>query len=172
MADCRMTLGHPKSLPAMMASVVLKLKLPDDVAAIHRQILVQSRRDKKYERIELRRRESRHRTKSRLGGNSAGPDQPKLRLRLPELTFSITTMAALPTMRQLGCLRSLIKTTEAVQPQIGGRFISTAYSQRPQRVPLPPNLPEQFLSQIPVRHQPGNDGMCLAPIENVACVLY
>jgi hypothetical protein len=72
------------------------------------------------------------------------------------LTSSITTMAALPAMRQLGCLRSLFNTQEAIQPQISRRFISTAYSQRPKRVPFPSNLPEQFLSQIPVRHQPQN----------------
>ncbi|KAJ6107140.1 hypothetical protein N7523_008463 [Penicillium sp. IBT 18751x] len=65
-------------------------------------------------------------------------------------------MAGLPAMRQLGCLRSLFKTQEAIQPQINRRFISTAYSQRPKRVPFPSNLPEQFLSQIPARHQPQN----------------
>lgn len=65
-------------------------------------------------------------------------------------------MAALPTMRQLGCLRTLLKTQEAVQPQIGRRFISTIYSQRPERVPLPLNLPKQFLSQLPERMQPQN----------------
>ncbi|KAJ5089120.1 hypothetical protein N7532_007804 [Penicillium argentinense] len=65
-------------------------------------------------------------------------------------------MAAVPTMRQLGCLRSLIKTPEVTQSQIGRRFISSAYSQRPERVPLPPNLPKQFLSQIPERMQPDN----------------
>lgn len=65
-------------------------------------------------------------------------------------------MAALPTMRQFGCLRSLIKTQEATHSQIGRRFISSIYSQRPERVPLPPNLPKQFLSQLPERMQPDN----------------
>ncbi|KAJ5947904.1 Ribosomal protein L19 [Penicillium verhagenii] len=65
-------------------------------------------------------------------------------------------MAALPTMRPLGCLRSLIRTQDAFQPQMTRRFISTAYSKRPERVPLPPNLPQQFLSQLPLRMQPQN----------------
>lgn len=81
---------------------------------------------------------------------------PKLNADFCQLLSNITTMAALPTMRQLGCLRALLKTQEAVQPQIGRRFISTIYSQRPERVPLPPNLPKQFLSQLPVRMQPEN----------------
>ncbi|KAF3396105.1 54S ribosomal protein IMG1 [Penicillium rolfsii] len=71
-------------------------------------------------------------------------------------TQTITTMAALPTMRPLGCLRSLFKTQEVVKPQLGLRLLSTAYSQRPQRVPLPQSLPEQFLSQVPVRLRPEN----------------
>ncbi|KAJ6007544.1 hypothetical protein N7540_011520 [Penicillium herquei] len=65
-------------------------------------------------------------------------------------------MAALPTMRPLGCLRSLIRPQELMQSQITRRLISTAYSKRPERVPLPPNLPEQFLSQLPTRLQPQN----------------
>ncbi|KAJ5754414.1 hypothetical protein N7533_003957 [Penicillium manginii] len=97
-----------------------------------------------------------------LDGPSRGlaeilPDTaPKLNADFCQLLSNITTMAALPTMRQLGCLRALLKTQEAVQPQIGRRFISTIYSQRPERVPLPPNLPKQFLSQLPVRMQPEN----------------
>jgi len=65
-------------------------------------------------------------------------------------------MAALPSMRQLGCLRSLIQAQKTTQPQIGRRFISSIYSQRPERVPLPQNLPKQFLSQLPERLQPDN----------------
>ncbi|KAJ5786386.1 Ribosomal protein L19 [Penicillium pulvis] len=65
-------------------------------------------------------------------------------------------MAALPTMRPLGCLRTLFRAQDAFQPQMSRRFISTAYSKRPERVPLPPNLPQQFLSQLPVRMQPQN----------------
>lgn len=63
-------------------------------------------------------------------------------------------------MRQLGCLRSLIEAQKTTQPQIGRRFISSIYSQRPERVPLPQNLPKQFLSQLPERLQPDN-GMLL-----------
>jgi hypothetical protein len=84
------------------------------------------------------------------------PVRAKTQRRLCQLLSNITTMAALPTMRQLGCLRALLKTQEAVQPQIGRRFISSIYSQRPERVPLPPNLPKQFLSQLPERMQPEN----------------
>ncbi|KAJ5688912.1 hypothetical protein N7462_003304 [Penicillium macrosclerotiorum] len=65
-------------------------------------------------------------------------------------------MAALPAMRQLGCLRSMIKPQGAIQQQLGRRFITTRYSQRPERVPLPPTLPQQFLSQLPARMQPQN----------------
>ncbi|KAJ5461895.1 uncharacterized protein N7458_003447 [Penicillium daleae] len=65
-------------------------------------------------------------------------------------------MAALPTMRPLGCLRSLLKTQGVMQPQLRCRFLSTAYSQRPQHVPLPQNVPEQFLSQLPTRMRPEN----------------
>ncbi|KAJ5649361.1 Ribosomal protein L19 [Penicillium longicatenatum] len=65
-------------------------------------------------------------------------------------------MAALPTMRPLGCLRTLFRAQDVIQPQMTRRFISTAYSKRPERVPLPPNLPQQFLSQLPVRMQPQN----------------
>ncbi|KAJ5796941.1 uncharacterized protein N7518_005481 [Penicillium psychrosexuale] len=63
-------------------------------------------------------------------------------------------MAALPAMRPLGCLRSLLRALEPIQPFMNRRFISTAYSKRPERVPLPPNMPEQFLSQIPLRFRP------------------
>lgn len=63
-------------------------------------------------------------------------------------------MAALPAMRPLGCVRSLMMASEPIQPLINRRFISTAYSKRPQRVPLPANMPEQFLSQIPLRFRP------------------
>ncbi|KAJ5794665.1 Ribosomal protein L19 [Penicillium paradoxum] len=63
-------------------------------------------------------------------------------------------MAALPAMRPLGCLRSLMKASEPIQPLINRRFLSTAYSKRPQRVPLPQNMPEQFLTQIPLRFRP------------------
>ncbi|KAJ6132509.1 Mitochondrial ribosomal protein [Penicillium samsonianum] len=63
-------------------------------------------------------------------------------------------MAALPAMRPLGCLRSLMRASEPIQPFINRRFISTSYSKRPERVPLPPNMPEQFLSQIPLRFRP------------------
>ncbi|KAJ5874730.1 uncharacterized protein N7529_003160 [Penicillium soppii] len=63
-------------------------------------------------------------------------------------------MAALPAMRPLGCLRSLVRASEPIQPFISRRFISTAYSKRPERVPLPQNMPPQFLSQIPLRFRP------------------
>lgn len=96
---------------------------------------------------------------SRLGGNSAGP--AKTRLRLSRLDILITIMAALPAMRPLGCLRSLMRASEPIQPLINRRFISTAYSKRPERVPLPPNMPEQFLSQIPLRFRP-DPGMYFA----------
>ncbi|CAG8087893.1 unnamed protein product [Penicillium nalgiovense] len=66
-------------------------------------------------------------------------------------------MAALPAMRPLGCLRSLVRASEPIQPFINRRFISTTYSKRPERVPLPPNMPEQFLSQIPLRFRPDPD---------------
>ncbi|KAJ5182557.1 hypothetical protein N7492_000173 [Penicillium capsulatum] len=65
-------------------------------------------------------------------------------------------MAAVPTMRQLNCLRSLLRSQDSIQPQITRRWISTRYSQRPEPVPFPPNLPKQFLSQIPARLQPQN----------------
>ncbi|KAJ5908311.1 hypothetical protein N7495_000993 [Penicillium taxi] len=63
-------------------------------------------------------------------------------------------MAALPKMRQLGCLRSIIRTQDAIPSHMSRRFISTAYTQKPERIPLPPNLPKQFLSQLPSRMQP------------------
>lgn len=78
----------------------------------------------------------------------------KTRLRLSRLDIHITTMAALPAMRPLGCLRSLVRASEPIQPLISRRFISTAYSKRPERVPLPQNMPPQFLSQIPLRFRP------------------
>lgn len=46
-----------------------------------------------------------------------------------------------------------------VQSHLGRRCLSTVYSQRPKRVPLPQGLPEQFLSQLPTRMRPEN-GMC------------
>ncbi|KAJ6155743.1 hypothetical protein N7470_006309 [Penicillium chermesinum] len=77
-------------------------------------------------------------------------------------------MASLPTMRPLGCLRSLLRTREAMQPNLNCRWISTAYSKRPERVPLPPNLPKQFISQIPKRFQPENGKKaCKDPIAKV-----
>lgn len=60
---------------------------------------------------------------------------------------------ALPAMRPLGCLRSLVRAYEPV-PMINRRFISTAYSKRPEKVPLPKDMPPQFLSQIPLRFRP------------------
>ncbi|KAJ6034757.1 uncharacterized protein N7446_009512 [Penicillium canescens] len=63
-------------------------------------------------------------------------------------------MAALPAMRPLGCLRSLMRPSEPITPFVNRRFISTAYSKRPQRIPLPQNIPEQFLSQIPLHYRP------------------
>ncbi|KAI9930071.1 hypothetical protein ASPWEDRAFT_147629 [Aspergillus wentii DTO 134E9] len=57
-----------------------------------------------------------------------------------------------PTMRQLGCLRPLMRTQQLIQPQI--RSISTAYSIRPEPTPLPAKLPKSFLSQLPARLQP------------------
>ncbi|KAJ5145832.1 Ribosomal protein L19, partial [Penicillium bovifimosum] len=63
-------------------------------------------------------------------------------------------MAALPTMRPLGCLRTLMRPSGPITPIVNRRFISTAYSKRPERVPLPPNMPEQFLTQIPLRFRP------------------
>ena len=116
-------------------------------------------------RNELRRRRCREAKDRSSGGGtesrglaeilpvSAGP--AKTQRRLSSLVTSITTMATLPAMRQLGCLRSLARTQDAILPQTR-RWISTTYSQRPERVPLPPNLPEQFRSQLPSRLQPEN----------------
>ena len=59
-------------------------------------------------------------------------------------------------MRQLSCLKSVFKIQEPMLSTMTRRSISTAYSKKPARVPLPPNLPQQFLSQIPVRMQPQN----------------
>jgi hypothetical protein len=159
MTDWRMAPCQRKSLPAMM---------DDRGAAI--QVYLQSQQlqspgwylgrgsDWKTRKERERRRISTP-NKSRLG-----IILPRIRKQTSptsfSLTSSITTMAALPAMRQLGCLRSLFKSQEAIQPQISRRFISTAYSQRPKRVPFPSNLPEQFLSQIPVRHQPQNGMDC------------
>ncbi|CAI7577099.1 unnamed protein product [Penicillium bialowiezense] len=61
---------------------------------------------------------------------------------------------ALPAMRPLGCLRSLMRASEPLQPMINRRFISTAYSKRPEAVPLPKDMPPQFLSQISPRFRP------------------
>ncbi|KAF7718834.1 Uncharacterized protein PECH_005834 [Penicillium ucsense] len=65
-------------------------------------------------------------------------------------------MAALPTMRPLGCLRSLWNAPDMIPSQITRRCLSTVYSQRPKRVPLPQGVPEQFLSQLPTRMRPEN----------------
>ncbi|KAL4787824.1 translation protein SH3-like domain-containing protein [Aspergillus varians] len=54
--------------------------------------------------------------------------------------------------RQLGCLRSLAKSQPLNLSQ--SRTITTIYSSRPERTPLPTNLPKQFLSQIPERLKP------------------
>ncbi|CAG8206494.1 unnamed protein product [Penicillium olsonii] len=63
---------------------------------------------------------------------------------------------ALPAMRPLGCLRSLMRAYEPL-PMINRRFISTAYSKRPEKLPLPEDMPPQFLSQIPLRFRPDPD---------------
>ncbi|KAJ5664840.1 uncharacterized protein N7477_007288 [Penicillium maclennaniae] len=78
-------------------------------------------------------------------------------------------MAGLPAMRQLACLRSLFKTQEAIQPQISRRFISTAYSQRPKRVPFPSNLPNNS-SPKPIKvypPPPSTRAVCKDPIASV-----
>ncbi|CAG8920318.1 unnamed protein product [Penicillium salamii] len=59
-------------------------------------------------------------------------------------------------MRPLGCLRSLVRAYEPLS-MINRRFISTAYSKRPEKVPLPKDMPPQFLSQIPLRFRPDPD---------------
>ncbi|KAJ5223421.1 hypothetical protein N7468_007963 [Penicillium chermesinum] len=58
-------------------------------------------------------------------------------------------MASLPTMRPLGCLRSLLRTREAMQPNLNCRWISTAYSKRPERVPLPQTSPNNSFLRFP-----------------------
>ncbi|KAJ5104754.1 hypothetical protein NUU61_002101 [Penicillium alfredii] len=63
-------------------------------------------------------------------------------------------MAALPAMRQLGCLRSLMRTPKFSPMHLSSRFISTVYSKKPEPIPFPQNLPQQFRSQIPIRLQP------------------
>ncbi|KAL2789135.1 translation protein SH3-like domain-containing protein [Aspergillus keveii] len=56
--------------------------------------------------------------------------------------------------RQPGCLRSLMKPQSIIQSQLSRRSVSTAYSARPEPVPLPANLPAQFLRQLPERLRP------------------
>ncbi|OJJ48430.1 hypothetical protein ASPZODRAFT_140723 [Penicilliopsis zonata CBS 506.65] len=62
-----------------------------------------------------------------------------------------------PMLRQLGCVRSSLRTRELVQPQIARRALSTVYSARPQPTPLPEKLPEAFLSQLPQRLRPDQE---------------
>lgn len=54
---------------------------------------------------------------------------------------------AAPLVRQLGCLR----LTPSIQQPATRRCISTIYSARREPTPLPSNIPEQFLSQLPSR---------------------
>ncbi|ODM20853.1 hypothetical protein SI65_03906 [Aspergillus cristatus] len=56
-----------------------------------------------------------------------------------------------PIMRQLGCLRPLLKTPESI---LGRRTISTAYTPKPDAVPLPSKLPKTFMSQLPTQLRP------------------
>jgi len=56
-----------------------------------------------------------------------------------------------PIMRQLGCLRPLLKTPESI---LGRRTISTAYTPKPDAAPLPSKLPKTFMSQLPTRLRP------------------
>lgn len=91
-----------------------------------------------------------------LARNSATTHFLNLNDQSLDLHHTKTDMAALPTMRQLSCLKSVFKIQEPMLSTMTRRSISTAYSKRPARVPLPPNLPQQFLSQIPVRMQPQN----------------
>ena len=57
-----------------------------------------------------------------------------------------------PIMRQLGCLRPLVRTSDSIAPTIMGcRSISTAYTPRPEPTALPNNMPDLFQSQLPAR---------------------
>lgn len=99
-----------------------------------------------------------------------GSDQPPPAIvRIPSIykisaaaqnTHSSTVMTAFsPFTRQLGCLRSFMRAQELIQPQIN-RSISTVHSPKPEPVALPAKLPEQFLSQLPLRLRPDH-GMFL-----------
>ncbi|OOF94789.1 hypothetical protein ASPCADRAFT_208449 [Aspergillus carbonarius ITEM 5010] len=61
-----------------------------------------------------------------------------------------------PILQQLGCFRSLLRPQSLVQSssQVGRRTLSTVYSAKPEPQPLPANLPEQFLRQLPLRMRP------------------
>jgi len=68
-----------------------------------------------------------------------------------------TSMAvSLPMVSPLGCLKAV--TPRLVPPQIcWRRHLSTIYSQRPERVPLPTKLPKEFFSQLPKRLRPDHE---------------
>ncbi|KAL4939150.1 hypothetical protein BDV06DRAFT_199388 [Aspergillus oleicola] len=54
--------------------------------------------------------------------------------------------------RQLGCIRLSMKPQPLNRTQL--RTITTAYTPKPEPVPLPADLPKQFLSQLPTRMRP------------------
>ncbi|PYH48854.1 mitochondrial 54S ribosomal protein bL19m [Aspergillus saccharolyticus JOP 1030-1] len=60
-------------------------------------------------------------------------------------------------LQQLGCFRSLVSrpNTMLQTPSVAGRrMLSTVWSAKPKPVPLPKELPEQFLAQLPHRMRP------------------
>ncbi|RAL12754.1 mitochondrial 54S ribosomal protein bL19m [Aspergillus homomorphus CBS 101889] len=62
-------------------------------------------------------------------------------------------------LQQLGCVRSLFTTTTSRSttlqtPMVGRRMLSTVYSAKPDPIPFPKGLPDQFYSQIPKRMRP------------------
>ncbi|KAN0078728.1 Translation protein SH3-like domain containing protein [Elaphomyces granulatus] len=71
-------------------------------------------------------------------------------------TAAASMAVSLPMVRPLGCLKAM--TPKLVPPQIcWRRHLSTIYSQKPERVPLPANLPKEFYSQLPERLRPDNE---------------
>jgi large subunit ribosomal protein L19 len=77
-------------------------------------------------------------------------------------TAAASMAVSLPMVRPLGCLKAM--TPSLVPPQIcWRRHLSTIYSQKPERVPLPANLPKEFYSQLPERLRPDNGRYLLSP---------
>ena len=69
---------------------------------------------------------------------------------------------SLPMMCPLGCLKAV--TPRLVRPQLcWRRHLSTIYSQKPERVPLPAKLPKEFFSQLPKRFRPDHGRYLLPP---------